>query len=499
MEIASMQNITKSFGLTRALDSVTITVNKGEVLSLLGENGAGKTTLMNILCGLYRKDGGTILLKGNEVEFSSPQESIAARIGMIHQSFTLVSEFTALENVLLGLSNTPSLINKKKITEEVSVTSRRFQLGLERKLDTPVYKLSVGEQQKVEILKCLVKNPELIILDEPDRLLTEGERQDFFNWLEQLTNQGHTIVLITHNVNTAIMVSTRIAVLEKGKLKATIQAKETSRDELIALMFAEFSPSIHKQGRTQTSGRLLDVTSLKVRDDMGFESVSDVSLHVDQEEIVGIAGIEGNGQSEIAEAVMNLRKKVAGSIKFNGEEISSYPTKQIQKMGITLFGSKNMLIQPLSVKINSVLDSPEDSAFSTHGNLNWQTIAQHARRIVDKYDVRCSGIDAPASALSGGNKQKLVMGRKLEQTPKLLLVVNATKDLDLKSTEYLYGMLLEYRKKGGTVLFISVDLDAIIDISDRVYVINRGKIVGEFSDLTSETKQSIGKLMAEVS
>ena len=193
-----MQNITKSFGPTKALDSVSITVNSGEVLSLLGENGAGKTTLMNILCGLYSKDEGRILVRGNEVEFGSPQESIATGIGMIHQSFTLVTEFTGLENVLLGLSKTPSLINKKKMIEYVAGISRKFQLGLEEKLDVPVHKLSVGEQQRIEILKCLVKDPELIILDEPDRLLTEGERQDFFRWLAQLTSQGRTIVLITH-------------------------------------------------------------------------------------------------------------------------------------------------------------------------------------------------------------------------------------------------------------------------------------------------------------
>ena len=201
------------------------------------------------------------------------------------------------------------------------------------------------------------------------------------------------------------MVSTRITVLEKGKLKATVHAKETTRDNLISMMFGEFASSIRKENKVETSGRLLDITSLKVLDDMGFESVKDVSLHVNRGEIVGIAGIEGNGQNEIAEAVMNLRRTEAGSIRFNSEEITCHSPKQIQKKGITLFGSKNMLVQPLSLKINSLLDSPEDPAFSRHNTLNWQTITQHARKIVEKYSIRCSGVEAPASELSGGTNR----------------------------------------------------------------------------------------------
>jgi simple sugar transport system ATP-binding protein len=316
-----------------------------------------------------------------------------------------------------------------------------------------------------------------------------------------MTYKGRTIVLITHNVKTAVEVSDRIAVLKGGKLKGIFEKHSAKLTKLISLMFDDFTldkQSMIKKPKLKETKTILEIKNLKVADERGYEIVKDVTLHLNRGEIVGLAGIEGNGQNEIAEAILNLRKIKGGTITFNGEEITQFSTKEIQKKGIMLFAAHNMLVDGFDVKNNSILDYPEDPEFSIHGFLNLRNISRHAKKLIQNYNVRPPSIDVPTAKLSGGNKQRVVMGRKLYKLPRLLIALNPAKDLDFKSTDFLYEKLIEFKNNGGTVLFICVDLDAIIKLCDRAYVINRGKITGEFQNLTQKTKRQIGELMVNV-
>ena len=496
MGLLSMQNISKVFPGVKALDQVSLTVEKGEIHALLGENGAGKTTLMNILYGLYRADGGQIFWKENPIEITRPEDAITAGIGMVHQHFMLVRKMTALDNILLGL-RLPGYPIVHKEDEEAKVKSLCAKYGLEVDLNRRVDQLSVGEQQRVEILKALYRNAELLILDEPTSVLTTQEVQEFFNILRTLAKEGHSIILIAHNLSEVMSVCNRISVLRNGKNICTVSASETNEVELSRYMIGRNSMA-EKQIRAHTDQSHIAIELHDITLRQGNRKVLDhINLTVRKGEVLGIAGVDGNGQSELAEVITGIRTQSEGDIILNDEPVHGNIRNRWEQ-GISYVPSdrhRDGLIMDASVAENAVVRSYYRKPYSSYGVLHFPVIRKTTERLTEEYEIKTPGPDTKIRLLSGGNQQKLLLARELMSNGEVIVACQPTRGLDIGATEFVRNQLMVRRNQGCSILLFSTDLEEILSLSDRIAVMHGGEVMGIVENTSSLSNEVIGLMM----
>jgi simple sugar transport system ATP-binding protein len=493
---------------TVALRGVDLEIRPGEILGLLGENGAGKTTLTKILSGLLPPTEGRVLSPKGPVRFHSPREALAFGIGMVHQHFALVDTFTALENVALGEARALSRIRLAHLRERLEALME--ESGLQVPLDVPVEKLAVGERQRVEILKVLYRNVDLLILDEPTSVLTPAEVDELFALLRRLRDQGKAVVLITHKLKEVLAITDRIAVLRRGQMVGEVRTAETTAEELARMMIGE---ELKIEGRRPVELSTEEITAraggaaerpraeepalvvrdLRVRSDAGEEAVRDLSFEVYPGEIFGIAGVEGNGQTELVEAICGLRPVEGGSIKLLGKEIVGQPPTELYRLGLAHVPEdrwKYGLVLQFTVMENSILGIQRTPEFQGPMSiLRWGKVREHAKSLVERFNIQTIGLTAPAKSLSGGNQQKLIVGRELSKEPKVVVAAQPTRGLDIGATQFIRDLLLEMRDEGRAILLVSADLDEVLDLSDRVAFMYEGGFttVARPGELSRET------------
>ncbi len=479
IQTLQMRGITKSFGPIVANSGVSLQIEAGEILGLLGENGAGKTTLMNVLYGLYAADSGEILINGSPVKMSSPRDAIKAGIGMVHQHFMLVQNHTVAENVSLADEDAPFLFPARRIVKRLEEFSRAYGLSVDP--SRKVWQLSAGEQQKVEIVKALLQGADLIILDEPTSVLTPSEAAELFSVIGRMAAEGHEVIFISHKLEEVLKVCTRIAVLRRGKLEGQADPRKVDRGELARMMVGrEVLFSLER--KTMPVGKaVLEINDLVVKSDRGHDAVKGVSLCVRENEILGIAGVSGNGQREMVEAVTGLRRAVQGSIFLEGRDITNSSARSIGESGVSHVPEERIkfgTVPNLFVFENAVLKKHRNRRFSRAFLLDYKEIRNHAEELVEAYNVAAPSIDVPLKGLSGGNIQKLILGRELSGDHSLLVAAHPTYGLDVGATEYIRRLLLEHREKGKAVLLVSEDLEEIFELSDRIAVMFDGRVAG---------------------
>jgi ABC-type uncharacterized transport system ATPase subunit len=496
-----MSGITKSFPGVVANDSVTFEAASGEVHALLGENGAGKTTLSNILTGLYRPDEGQIELYGEQVEFHSPRAALEAGVGMVHQHFRLVEPFTVAENVVLGDHRGEGrrfVVHPPAIERRVAELSRRYGLAVNPR--ARIWQLSVGEQQRVEILKVLYREARILIMDEPTAVLTPQEAAALFETLRGMAAEGRTVIFISHKLNEVMAVADRITVLRGGRTVGTVSAADATRRSLASLMVGrEIEESRRVERAKQLSDlRTLEVEGLSVAGDRGEAAVVDVSLTIREGETVGVAGVAGNGQRELAEALSGLRPALTGNVRVGGRPLRTGDPRDAIAAGIAHVPEDRMgtgLAPGLSVTSNVVLKSYRHAPVSRGPLLMLRRMREIATTLIRRYDVKTPSPDTPVRNLSGGNLQKLVLGREFQGDPIVLVAAQPTRGLDVGAIETVHAYLRDAASKGVAILLLSEDLDEILALSDRILVMYEGAIVGELSGETAGVEQ-IGYLMA---
>ena len=491
-----MQGIVKSFPGVLANDHIDLQVARGEVHGLLGENGAGKTTLMNILSGMYRPDEGQIELFGKPVRFESPKDALAKGIGMVYQHFMLIPTFTVAENLTLGAEITRGgFLDRSKSESMVKELSKKYGLAIEP--SAKVQYISVGAQQRVEILKVLYRGAQIIILDEPTAVLTPQETEDLYQTVNALRKAGHTIIFISHKLNEVLRFTDRVTVLRAGKVVGTRVTSETTAEELASLMVGR-SVSLHvKKLPREVDAEMLKVENLKALDARRLPALRGVSFNVHAGEIVGIAGVEGNGQTQLVEALTGLIRTTGGTIQLDGEDITHFPTSERFCRGIAHIPEdrhRRGLILDFSLAENSILGYPDRISLRSGFRLDMKSIRKFCAKLMAAFDVRAPSPDVMAGGLSGGNQQKLVLAREFSRCPKLLIAAQPTRGLDVGATEFIHNSLLAERKRGAAILLLSLELSEIMDLSDRILVFYEGKIVGEcLRETTNEDE--IGLLM----
>jgi len=494
-----LDGITKRFPGVLANDDVDLTVEEGTVHALLGENGAGKTTLMNVLYGLYEPTEGRVVVGGEERSFDSPRDAIDAGVGMIHQHFMLVDPMTVTENITLG--NEPTrwgglAVDRQQARREVVELSERY--GFDVDPDARIEDVSVGVQQRVEILKALYRGAGLLILDEPTAVLTPQEVEDLFGVLEELTASGKTVIFITHKLGEAKRAADEVTVLRDGRNVGTVDADTTSREQLAELMVGrEVLLEVEKSPR-DPGEEVLGVDSLSVEDDRGVSAVRDVSFDVREGEVFGIAGVDGNGQSELIEAITGLRSPADGAVTFEGVDVTGLSRRERTEAGMAYVPEDRQergLVMSFDLTSNGLLGSQHSPPFSDRGRIDWGVAREHAESIIDEYDVRTPGPSATAESLSGGNQQKFVVGREFERDPSLLVAAHPTRGVDVGSIEFIHERLLELREQGVAVLLVSSKLEEVRGLADRLAVIYEGELM-DVLDPEATTEEEIGLLMA---
>ncbi|CAM3969672.1 ABC transporter ATP-binding protein [Helcobacillus massiliensis] len=490
-----LQGITKRFGSFTANDSIDLVVEPGEIHSLLGENGAGKSTLMNVLYGLYQPDGGRILLDGKPVSFSGPGDAMAAGIGMVHQHFMLVPVFTVAENVALGHEPTKGpMLDMATARAKVREISERF--GFDINPDSVVEDLPVGAQQRVEIIKALSRRAEVLVLDEPTAVLTPQETDELMQIMKQLRDEGTSIVFITHKLREVRAVADRITVIRRGRIVGTADPS-AEQSELANLMVGRSVALQFDKEEAPTGETAVSVRDLTVVDDAGLRTVDNVSFDVREGEILGIAGVQGNGQTELTEAIMGLQKNVWGSIRLGSTELVGRSTKQVLDAGVGFVPedrTHDALISSFSVAENLVLDQHNRRPFGSALSLRLPRIRKHAQEQVEEFDIRTSGTDSPVGSLSGGNQQKVVMSRALSRDLSLFIAAQPTRGVDVGSIEFLHRRIIAARSEGTPVIIVSTELDEISQLSDRIAVMYRGRILGIVPG--DESREVLGLMMA---
>ncbi len=494
-----MRSIVKRFPGVLANDRVSFDVNAGEVHTLLGENGAGKSTLMRQLYGMYAPDEGQILIDGEAVSFRSPADAIRAGIGMIHQHFMLVPTLTVAQNVALGLkSSTEPVLDLDKVSARLVELSKAY--GLKVDPDAYLWQLSVGEQQRVEILKALYREAGIIILDEPTAVLTPQEVNDLFATLRQMVKEGHGLVFISHKLHEVMAISDRITVLRDGKMVGTRKAKDVTRDELVQMMVGrEVKPLKHQP--VKAGAVRLCIRGLHTMGDRGSEALRGVDLDVCSGEIVGLAGVSGNGQRELAQCLSGLRKVTEGQILIEGEDRTHASLRERIHAGLAYIPEERMrdgAIREFSVQENIFLHEHASPQFCRGIFLDFARMAAHARSLVTEFAVKTPSLETPIKNLSGGNIQKAILARELSRQPKIIIAAQPTRGVDIGATEYIHQRLLEQRQAGTAILLISEDLDEIRSLSDRIAVIYEGRIMGIVNREDASVEQ-IGLMMAGVS
>ncbi|WP_418281679.1 ABC transporter ATP-binding protein [Halorubrum sp. DTA98] len=494
-----LDGITKRFPGVVANDDVDLEVERGSVHALLGENGAGKTTLMNVLYGLYQPTDGRIRIDGELRSFDSPRDAIDAGIGMIHQHFMLVDPMRVWENVVLGNEPTEWFglrVDDDAARDAVRDLSERY--GFDVDPTDRIEDVSVGVQQRVEILKALYRGADILILDEPTAVLTPQEVRDLYGVFEELTDQGKTIIFITHKLGEAMHAADGITVLRDGKHVGTIDTDDVTREELAELMVGR-EVLMERESATGTPGDVvLDIDRLTAEDDRGVEAVSDVSATVREGEVFGIAGVDGNGQSQLVEAVTGLRKPVAGTVSLRGASLDGVSRRERIDRGMAYVPEDRHtrgLVMPYDLVQNGILGSQHDDAFAEGGRLDWDAARDHADRLIEEYDVRPPSRGATAESFSGGNQQKFIVGREFERDPDLVVATHPTRGVDIGSTEFIHNRLLELRAEGTAVLLVSSKLDEVQALSDRLAVMHEGEFTGVV-DPATVTEEQLGLLMA---
>ena len=495
--VLEARGITKRFPGVLANDQVDFELRRGEVHSVLGENGAGKTTLMNVIFGLYQPDAGELRVDGERVELRSSADAIARGIGMVHQHFQLVQVFTVAENVILGEElRKGAVLDLDEARRRITALSDRY--GLHVDPDAKVEDLSVGQQQRVELLKALFRDADILILDEPTAVLTPGEVDEFFGVVRSLTEQGKSIVFITHKLREVLAVADRITVLRDGRLVGSLDPAEATMASLATLMVGrEIILSIDKD-QAHPGDVCLRVRDLTIADERGVLAVSGLDFEVRAGEIFGIAGVEGNGQRELVEAVAGMRRAASGSIELDGVDITHATPREVDELGVGHVPedrNKHGLVDSFTIADNLVLNTYGRSPFAKRRIRQLRAVDDQARDLVRRYDVRAPGVHVPVSNLSGGNQQKVIIARELSGDPRLLIVAQPTRGLDVGSIEFIHRRIVEMRDAGAAVLLVSAELDEIFTLADRIGVLFRGSLVGEFAR-PEATRETVGLLMA---
>ncbi|HEX5367638.1 MAG TPA: ABC transporter ATP-binding protein [Acidimicrobiales bacterium] len=493
-----LRGITKRFPGVVACHGVDLTVESGEVHALLGENGAGKSTLVNVLFGLYRPDEGEVRLDGRPLVARSPADAIAAGVGMVHQHFMLVPVFTVAENVMLGVEPTGRLgaLDRDAARRRVAEVAERF--GLEVDPDATVEELPVGVQQRVEILKALVRGARCLVLDEPTAVLTPAEVDDLVAVVRQLAADGRSVVFISHKLREVRSVADRITVLRGGQVVGTTTPGESDDRALAAMMVGRELQLVVDVPPATPGPPVLEVRDLVVDDDRGVRAVDRVSLDVRAGEIVAVAGVQGNGQTELVEAVCGLRSPRAGTVALEGADVTGQGPRRVLRTGLAHVPEdrqRDGLVGTFPVADNLVLDQIDRRPFSRHGRIDRGAVRRHAIRLVEDLDVRTPSVDAPASTLSGGNQQKLVIARELFRAERLLVLAHPTRGLDVGSIQQVHRRLVATRDRGVGVLLTSSDLDEVLALADRVVVLYRGRVAGVV-DRADADRELVGLLMA---
>lgn len=495
--VIEMNNIRKEFPGIVANDNITLQVKKGEIHALLGENGAGKSTLMNVLFGLYQPEKGEIKVKGQKVKITNPNIANQLGIGMVHQHFMLVHNFTVTENIILGNEPTKGgKINLKQAAKKVEELSNRYGLSVDPY--AKIEDISVGMQQRVEIIKTLYRGAEILIFDEPTAVLTPQEIKELIQIMHRLVEEGKSIILITHKLKEIMEVCNRCTVIRKGKGIGTVNVADSNPDELAALMVGREVHFKVEKKEAAPKEVVLNINNLVVHDARNVPSVNGLNLEVKAGEILGIAGVDGNGQTELIEGITGLRKVKSGNITINGKDVTNLATRKITETGVAHIPQdrhKHGLVLDFSIGENIVLQTYYQQPYSKSGVLNYQKIFEKAKSLIDEYDVRTPSIYTPARALSGGNQQKAIIAREVDRSPDLLIAAQPTRGLDVGAIEFIHSKLIEERDKGKAVLLLSFELDEIMNLSDRIAVIYEGKIV-TIVDPKSTNEQELGLLMA---
>lgn len=495
--VIEMRDITKVFGGFVANDKINLHLRKGEIHALLGENGAGKSTLMNMLAGLLEPTSGEIAVNGQVVNLDSPSKAASLGIGMVHQHFMLVEAFTVAENIILGSELTKNgVLDIAGASKEIKALSERYGLAVDP--SAKVADISVGAQQRVEILKTLYRGADILIFDEPTAVLTPSEIDELMAIMKNLVKEGKSIILITHKLDEIRAVSDRVTVIRRGKSIETVEIAGATNADLAEMMVGRSVSFKTEKQASKPKEVVLSIKDLVVNENRGVPAVKNLSLDVRAGEIVGIAGIDGNGQSELIQAITGLRKVESGSIELKGDSIVGLHPRQITELSVGHVPEdrhRDGLILDMMISENIALQTYYKEPHSKNGILNYSNITSYAKKLMEEFDVRAASELVPAAALSGGNQQKAIIAREIDRDPDLLIVSQPTRGLDVGAIEYIHKRLIEERDNGKAVLVVSFELDEILNVSDRIAVIHDGKIQGIVSPETTN-KQGLGVLMA---
>jgi simple sugar transport system ATP-binding protein len=492
-----MRNIVKRFPGVLANDHVHFDIKTGEVHALLGENGAGKSTLMKQLYGLYHPDEGEILFDGKSLRIASPADAIRLGIGMIHQHFMLVDTLTVAENVALGLpSSRGMLTDLDKVTERINELAELY--GLDVRTDALIWQLSVGQQQKVEIIKALYRGAALLILDEPTAVLTPQEVDDFFVILKQMAAEGHSLIFISHKLHEVMAFTDRVTVLRDGKNVGSVQTKDTNKRQLAEMMVGRQLKPAKLLDQSKIGELRLEIKGISALNDFGSPALNCIDLDIRAGEILGLAGVSGNGQPELAQVIAGLRNETGGTILLDGKDITKAIPEELIQLGVAFIPeerNRDGLIREFTVSENIILRDLSCDFYSKRGFLDMNSIAERSKALVKGYNVKTPSIDTPMKSLSGGNAQKVILARELSRNPKVLIAAQPTRGVDIGATEYIHEMIVQQRSTGTATLLISEDLDEILALSDRIAVIFHGEIMG-ILDRADATPEKLGLMMA---
>ncbi len=491
-----MRNITIRFPGVLANDNVNLTLKKGEIHALLGENGAGKSTLMNCLAGINRPNSGEIWVEGKQYNFSSPKDSIKAGIGMVHQHFMLVPTQTVAENILLGLDGVGFFMNMKKFEQEIRELADQYSLHVDP--EAYIWQLSVGEQQRVEILKMLYRGANILIMDEPTAVLAPQEIEGLMETLRAMTKRGKSIIFISHKLNEVKSIADRVTVLRKGKMSAEgLPMDDMDRKKLAQLMVGRNVIFMISKDEKEPGEIVLQVDGVSATNKRGVPALRNISLNVRAGEILGIAGVSGNGQSELAEVITGLRD-CTGSIQVNGVEVANQPPLTAIQQGVSHVPEDRNKVGSspnLSITENTILKDYRDDPIGDGWKINFEKATTRAEKLKESYDILAPNVETMARKLSGGNLQKVILAREITNQPKLMIAVQPTRGLDIGAIESIQRLLLEQRQNGTAILLISEELDELMSLSDRLSVIHDGKIMGTIEDTENASIEEIGLMM----